>query len=231
MKYFAIILFILISCGKSTEKQTLENFDLEKLDVFNNEDINIFIQSFLLNQEPNQREQLPSDINLTKYIGNNLTKDSFILNGKNLRMVSQKELDSLISKEDWKFIRKQINDNRDYLIDKKFFKQKVLDSDSLKIENEKYTKNTVKITDSLKKINMAAAKEYVKQSDLEYLKFTKKFTPILHIDKPLFTKDKKLVIFSYSTYSGPLSAFSETAIYEFRDKKWRKIKSVRMMIS
>jgi len=33
MKYFAIILFILISCGKSTEKQTLENFDLEKLDV------------------------------------------------------------------------------------------------------------------------------------------------------------------------------------------------------
>jgi len=47
-------------------------------------------------------------------------------------MVSQKELDSLISKEDWKIIRKQINDNRDYLLDKKFFKQKVFNSDSLK---------------------------------------------------------------------------------------------------
>lgn len=231
MKYFVIILFILISCGKNTEKQTLENFDLEKLDVFNNEEINIFIQSFLLNQEPNQKEHLPSDINFTKYIGNNFTKDSLILNEKNLRMVSQKELDSLISKEDWKFIRQQINDKKDYFVDEKYFKQKVLDTDSLKIENEKFTNNAVEITDSLKKINMDAAKEYIKQSDLEYNKFVRKYTPILHVDKPLFIKNKKRVIFSYSTYSGPLSAFSETAIYEFKNKKWRKIKSIRMMIS
>ena len=226
MKYLVFVLFILISCNKNVEKQKVENFDLEKLDVFNNEDINIFIQSFLLNQEPNQKDELKDLIGFTKFIGNELEKDSLILDGNNLRMVSQKELDSLISKEDWKFIVEQIKDKKDYYVDGKYFNQKIFNSDSLRKENLKFYERESKVMDSLVKISTDLARQYDAKSSLEHSRQIRKLSPYVYIEKPLFTKDKKRVIFSYT-----LSYLDVVAIYEYKNKKWRRIKSVREIIS
>lgn len=217
MKYFAIILFFLISCGKSTEKQTVENFDLEKLDVFNNEDINIFIQSFLSNQEAGPEENLSKLLIRYKSIGNKLRKDSLILN--------KVKSNSSISKEDFNFIAKQINNRKDYFVDKKYFKQNIFNSDSLKKENLKFYGEESEIIDSLLKINPNLAREHISLSKLERFKQMRTLSPYFYIDKPLFTMDRKRVIFSYIT-----ECCEETAIYEYKNKKWRKIKMLYMSI-
>lgn len=218
MKYFAIVLFILISCGKNTEKQKLENFDLEKLDVFNNEEINIFIQSFLSNQEVCQEENLSKLLIRYKSIGNKLRKDSLILN--------KVKSNSLISKEDFNFIAKQINDKKDYLLEKKYFKQKIFNSDSLKKENLKFYEGQSEVINSLLKINPELARQHSSRSNLERSKQMRNFSPYAYIEKPLFTIDKKRVIFSYTNM-----CCNETAIYEYKNKKWRKIKMISSYVT
>ncbi|WP_374444171.1 hypothetical protein [Epilithonimonas sp.] len=209
MKYLVIILVFLISCGKKAEKQTLENFDLEKLDVYNNDQINTFINSFLSNYQPDKEGNLSDVLVRSKFIGNKLRKDSLTLN----RIKS----DSLISEEDLKFIAKQINDKKEYYVDGKYFKQKIFSSDSLKNENLKFYERESKIIDSLFKINADLAREYDTKSRFEYSKKMRKISPYFYIDKPIFFKDKKRVIFSYSN-----ECCSETSLYEFKNKKWRR---------
>ncbi len=218
MKYLVFVLFILISCNKNVEKQTVEDFDLERLDVFNNEDINIFIQSFLSNQEANQENDISEIIKFHKFIGNKLRKDSLTLN--------RAKSDSLISEEDLKFITKQINDKKEYYVDGKYFKQKIFSSDSLKNENLKFYERESKVLDSLLKISTDLARQYDAKSSLEHSKQIRKLSPYIYIEKPLFSKDKKRVIFSYT-----LSYAGETAIYEYINKKWRKIKVLSMYIT
>ncbi|KFC24129.1 hypothetical protein [Chryseobacterium sp. FH1] len=218
MKYLAIILLIFISCGKSTKKQTVENLNLDKLDIFINEDINIFIQSFLSNQEVSQEENLSKLLIRYKCIGNKLRKDSLILN----KIIS----DSLISKEDLKFIAKQINDKKNYFLEKKYFKQKIFNSDSLKKENLKFYEGQSEVIDSLLKINPELARQHSSRSNLERSKQMKNFSPYAYIEKPLFTIDKKRVIFSYTNM-----CCNETAIYEYKNKKWRKIKMISSYVT
>jgi len=218
MKYLIFVLFILISCNKNVEKQTVENFDLEKLDVFNNEDINIFIQSFLSNQEVGQEENISKLLFRYKSIGNKLRKDSLILNNI--------QSDSLISKEDFNFITKQINDKKEYYVNEKYFKQKIFNSDSFKNENLKFYEKKSKVIDSLLKINTDLARQYDAKSNLERSKQLGMMSPYIYIEKPLFTKDKKRVIFSYTN-----RCCNETSLYEYKDKKWRRIKILSSYIT
>ena len=218
MKYLVFVLFILISCNKNIKKQTVENFDLERLDVFNNEDINVFIQSFLSNQEANQENDISEIIKFHKFIGNKLRKDSLTLN--------RAKSDSLISEEDLKFITSQINDKKEYYVDGKYFKQKVFNSDSLKNENLKFYESESKVLDSLLKISTDLARQYDAKSSLEHSRQIRKLSPYIYIEKPLFSTDKKRVIFSYT-----LSYAGETAIYGYINKKWRKIKVLSMYIT
>ena len=212
-----ISIFSLFSCQKRKE-----------IDVFNNDEINNVISELLQNTDS---ESSLIFIKNTKYIGNELSKDSLILKNKNF-MISKVKLDSLISPEDWKFIKDQIEDKRKYFINESNFSQKVLNSDSLKNENLKFSKQQMDKIDSLREIDLEKARIYISQtSQSEYYKYLENSTPISYIDKPLFTKNKKRMIFSFYTYSGPLSALSEIAIYELRNNKWIKIETLYITIS
>jgi len=228
-RFFILFLIITISCKKEQNQIFEKNIIPSELNVFNNRDINDVIRNIL--EQNNDIENPISSINNAKFMGNELRKDSLILK-KEYLIIKKEELDSLITNEDWKFIEKQLLDKRKYVINEKYYKQKILDSDSLKSENRKFLNKQNSIIDSLKKVDFENAKKYMaEKSQSEYYEYIKKSTPIVYIDKPLFTKNKKRVIFSFSTYSGPLSAYSEISIYEYQKNKWVKIKTLRELIS
>lgn len=219
-----MLLFLFFSCKDEKGK-------LIKTDIFNENEVNNFIHAFLENQNQQDKENVFFATERTKFLGNKLSKSTILLDRKNWH-ITKKEFDSLISKEDWDYINLQIQDKKDYFLQQKDFKQKLINSDSLKKENIKFSDNQGRIIDSLRKSNLEKAKTYIsKTSFKEHHDFIKKCTPLLHFDKPIFFKDSRRVIFTHHTYSGMLSAYSETAIYEFKDNKWYKVKILTSHIS
>jgi len=129
-------------------------------------------------------------------------------------------------------IKQQLNDKRNYIILKENVEQKILNSDSLKAENIKFGNWQNKKVDSLRKINISKAMEYIRrEKPVEFYNYKKKSTPIIYFHKPIFLKDKNKIIFSYYFYSGEMNALKETALYEFRNGKWFKLKIIYLTVS
>lgn len=218
------LLFLLFSCKNDEGK-------LMKIDIFNENDLNNFIHVFLENQNQKDKKNAFFATERTQFLGNKLSINLILSDRKNWH-ITKKEFDSLVSEEDWNYIKLQIEDKKDYFLKQKNFKQKLINSDSLRNENIKFSDNQGRIIDSLRKSNLEKAKTYLsKTSFKDHQDFIKKYTPLLHFDKPIFFKDNKKVIFTYHTYSGLLNAYSETALYEFKDNKWNKVKILTSRIS
>ncbi|HEX7870755.1 MAG TPA: hypothetical protein VF455_11650 [Chryseobacterium sp.] len=225
VKHFIIIVLLLFSCNKRGNHHN----EFENIDVFNEEQINNFIQFFIENLD--HKNDLPSFVKNTKFYGNKLEKNSILLKPESW-IITKALQDSLFTNEDLIFVKKQITDKKEYSLNRKNFTQKIINSDSLRKENNKFSDWQDKKIDSLRKISVSKAKEYISHEAFsEHQNYIKKFTPILHINKPIFLKDKNRVIFSYYTYSGYLNAYSETAIFEFKNGKWHKLKIIYSTIS
>lgn len=224
-KHLIVILMLFLSCNKSDYRVN----KFADIDVYNEEEINNFIQFFIKNLN-DKNDFLSTAVNM-KFYGSKLEKAPLILHPERW-MTTKAQRDSLINNDDRIFIQQQVNDTREYSIHQKNFKQKILNSDSLKKENLKFNHWQNKKADSLKLRNIQKLKRYISQEmPTEYYNYIKKSTPILHIDKPIFLKNKNRVIFSYYSYTGPLSTYSEIAVYEFKNGKWFKIKTISTSIS
>ncbi|MCU7617892.1 hypothetical protein NZ698_11850 [Chryseobacterium sp. PBS4-4] len=225
IKHFVIIIFLLFSCTK----RDYDHNEFENINVSDEEQVNNFIQFFIENLD--DKNDILSLMKNIKYYGSKLEKDSILLKPERW-LITKTQRDSLFTDEDLVFVRQQIIDEKDYSFQRKNFRQKIVNSDSLKNENIKFSNWQSEKTDSLRKISISKAKEYIADGAFrEYHSYIKKNTPILYINKPIFLKDKNKVIFSYYTYSGYLNARSETAIFEFKNGKWYKLKIIYARIS
>lgn len=222
---FTILLLLFFSCNKKTSAEN--NF--ENIDVYNEQQINYFLQSFFNNL--NAKEDILSEINRAQFCGNILSKSSELSSSEKW-LISKKQVDSLFTKEDLAFIREQVSDKKKYVIYQKNLKQKILNSDSLREENLRFNDWQNKKSDSLKLKDMQKFKEYISHEMFtENHINSKTYTPIIYFNKPVFLKNKNKVIFSHYLYSGFLSARQETALYEFKNGKWHKISILTTSIS
>ncbi|MCX8532139.1 hypothetical protein [Chryseobacterium luquanense] len=225
IKHFVIITLLLFSCNKRGHHDN----KFENIDVFSEEQINNFTQFFIENLD--NKNDLFSFVKNTKFYGNKLEKNAILLKPERW-IITKAQQDSIFSSEDLIFVKKQTTDKKEYSLNRKNFKKKIINSDSLRNENKKFSDWQDKKIDSLRKISVSKAKEYIShEASSEYQNYIKKYTPILYINKPIFLKDKNRVIFSYHIYSGYLSAYSETAIFEFKNGKWHKLKIIYSTIS
>lgn len=215
-----LLVIILISCNKPN--------DFENIDVYNERQINNFVKSLINNLSENNEvilEQQP------KFCGNKLEKSRILLFPEKW-IISKNQRDSLFTKEDLSFINQQINDEKQYFVYKETVSQKILNSDSLKTENLKFSNWQNKKADSLRLKNIEKLKKYLSdEAHLEYNNYCKKNAPIIYFDKPIFLKDKNKAIFSFYFYAGFVNARQETALYEYKKGKWQKIVILNASIS
>ncbi|KQT15461.1 hypothetical protein ASG31_14430 [Chryseobacterium sp. Leaf404] len=194
VKNVILILLILISCNE----KNYGNNHFEDLDIYNEKQINNFLQFFLKNLD--DKDDFSLMLSNTKFCGNRLDKDS-VLHQPEKWLVTKSQSDSLFTGEDMVSIKEQLNDKRNYVILKENVEQKILNSDSLRAENIKFGNWQSTKIDSLRKISTSKALEYIRRErPVEYYNYKKKFTPIIYFDKPIFLKDKNKVIFSYYYY-------------------------------
>lgn len=224
-KHFFIIILLLFSCNKIDYKHN----EFTDINVYNEDQIDNFIQFFIKNL--NDKNDFSSTVMNVKFYGNKLKKETILLKPEKW-IITKAQHNSLFTDDDWIFIKQQIDDKKEYSLHQKISDKKILNSDSLKKENLKFIDWQNKKADSLRLKNIEKFKEYIsKEMYTEYGSYIKKSTPILYINKPIFLKNRNRVIFSYYTYTSPLSAYSETAIYEFKNGKWFKIKIIHSSIS
>lgn len=220
LSLFFLLCISIISCTK----ENLVVKKPESINIFDEKDINEIVFSILNNEKSFGSDNF-KHIEATKYISKNFVINSLILYTKTLG-ASFNELNSYLKADDWTFIAEQLNDKKQYLISSQYFRQKPLDLDSLKTENIRFSVQMHKENDSLRKIiaeneNVLRKKKDVKLKAYERLKTS---NPILIIDKPIFSKSKKLLIFSFSTSVGLMGTYKEKSIFEYKNGHWEKIK-------
>ena len=226
MKNFIILIMVisLISCNKKENKRIEIEPSLAKIDIYNNDDINMFVVDFL----KNQGRDFNSRINETRFVCNKYDKDS-LSELKLARMTSKKKLDSLISEDDWQYIEKQINDKKEFFVEQKYFKQKILNNDSIIQLEKDFRSSQEKLSDSFKLTHNIKFGERIYQNEIDFEQnMLKTRTPILYIKKPLFTLSRKRVIFSHGTYFGMKNSQFIISIFELKKRKWKKIVDLYM---